>query len=168
MQTQPQKRVLKVLDALRQQVLTDEDMAEALADALDDALDVLNGEDAFGTEGQNDPRGDFRQRAWSMRWVQGVDGVKPPEELEIVVQPEAAGLAREVMSTATPVGAKVLFAWPRNGYPSEQEHLQRLGLQVGAEYTVAKLEVSGFSTTLYLLEYPCKRFNIVNFANVRH
>ena len=51
MQTQPQKHVLKVLDALRQQVLTDEDMAEALADALDDALDVLNGEDAFGTEG---------------------------------------------------------------------------------------------------------------------
>lgn len=34
---------------------------------------MCNVEDAFGTEGQCDPRGDFRDGEWSMKRVQGVD-----------------------------------------------------------------------------------------------
>jgi len=36
-------------------------------------LNTLQSEDAFGTEGQNDPRGDFRESNWSMEYVQGID-----------------------------------------------------------------------------------------------
>lgn len=39
---------------------TDEDMAQEFVVAVDDMLDEMLGQDAFGTEGQCDPRGDQR------------------------------------------------------------------------------------------------------------
>jgi hypothetical protein len=35
---------------------------------------------------------------------------------------------------------------------------------VGAEFTVEETEISGFSTTLYLREFPEEWFNTVNFT----
>ncbi len=71
--TKTQERVLKVLERITTAVQKDADDAEAFSDYLDVMLDDLHGEDFFGTEGQLDPRGDFRDDNWSMKRVQGVD-----------------------------------------------------------------------------------------------
>lgn len=67
------QRVQLVLDRLRL-IADDEDEAEVMASDLDSMLDDLHFHDFFGTEGQNDPRGDFRDDEWSMSYIQGVDG----------------------------------------------------------------------------------------------
>jgi hypothetical protein len=74
MATKQQERVIKVLDNMKAMALENEDDAEMFAEGLDFYLNELNGEDAFGTEGQSDPRGDFRDGDWSMKHVQGIDG----------------------------------------------------------------------------------------------
>jgi hypothetical protein len=47
------------------------DIAKDFSLALEDFLDDLG--DAFGTEGQCDPRGDMRDYPWHMDFVEGVD-----------------------------------------------------------------------------------------------
>lgn len=75
-QTDEQKRVLVVLDRIRQQVEDDPDNAIMYAEILEEGLDLLLGEDAFGTEGQCDPRGDMRDDKYSMFTnIDGVDNV---------------------------------------------------------------------------------------------
>lgn len=49
------------------------DGAIFIAELLDDILDEMAAEDFFGTEQQMDPRGDFRNKSWSMDRVEGVD-----------------------------------------------------------------------------------------------
>ncbi|MAX51686.1 MAG: hypothetical protein CMH22_16105 [Methylophaga sp.] len=66
------KRVKLVLERLSK-IAGDEDEAESIAGPLDMMLDDLHEEDFFGTEGQCDPRGDFREEVWSIDRVQGVD-----------------------------------------------------------------------------------------------
>jgi hypothetical protein len=66
-------RVLTVLNRIAAQVSADEDYAEMYAEMLDSLLGEAHGNDAFGTEGQSDPRGDFRNGEWSMNRVEGVD-----------------------------------------------------------------------------------------------
>ena len=61
-------------------------------------------------------------------------------------------------------GTKVVFAFPNNGMSGDRSHLQRLGLQEGQEFTVEATDAHGFSTTLYLREFPGEQFNTVNFA----
>lgn len=68
-----QQRVLMVLDRIKNLVTNDENDAEVLAEVLDEFLTDLHSNDFFGTEGQLDPRGDFRDGDWSMEYVQGVD-----------------------------------------------------------------------------------------------
>lgn len=70
-----QRRVLKVLEVISATVEDDEDEAEFWAGELDNLLDNLRDHDCFGTEGQCDPRGDFRDGDWSLQDgpVQGVD-----------------------------------------------------------------------------------------------
>ena len=48
----------------------DADGAETLAESLDCMLDDLASQDFFGTERQSDPRGDARNRVFSMRCVE--------------------------------------------------------------------------------------------------
>ncbi len=69
-----QKRMDKVLDRLKKLNEEDEDFAYDFGDFLDNALESLAQNDYFGTECQNDPRGDGRDGEWSMSFVQGVDG----------------------------------------------------------------------------------------------
>jgi hypothetical protein len=71
--TAQQKRVAKVLDNMKAMALADEDNASMFAECLEFNLNELNGEDAFGSEGQSDPRGDFRNGDWSMDNVEGID-----------------------------------------------------------------------------------------------
>lgn len=68
------------------------------------------------------------------------------------------------MPIDTPEGTKVVFAYPKNGTSGDQAHAQRLGLKEGDEYTVEDTEAGGFSTTLWLREFPGERFNTVNFT----
>lgn len=68
-----QNRTLLVLKRIMKQVEDDEDYAESYSDFLDHMLDDMQGYDVFGTECQDDPRGDFRDGAWEMRKVQGID-----------------------------------------------------------------------------------------------
>lgn len=72
-QTPVQQRVAKVLERMLAMARDNEDDAQMLADGLDIMLTDLHGDDGFGTEGQCDPRGDFRNGHWSMARVEGVD-----------------------------------------------------------------------------------------------
>lgn len=69
--TQPQRLVL-VLERLIT-LAKDEDFAEAFSEDLNGLLDDVHSNDGFGTEGQSDPRGDFREGTWDMSLVQGLD-----------------------------------------------------------------------------------------------
>jgi hypothetical protein len=69
-----QERVLEVLERITKLCADDEGYAESFSIELDVMLDRINFDDGFGTEGQSDPRGDFRNGAWSMDRVEGIDG----------------------------------------------------------------------------------------------
>ncbi len=68
-----QKRVIKVLDRIMWATGKDEDIAETYSDLLEEILARFVCEDTFGSEGENDPRGDQRDGDWSMKRVQGFD-----------------------------------------------------------------------------------------------
>lgn len=67
-----QKRTIKVLERMIELCKDNASDAEMFADELEPMLHEMHGDDAFGTEGQCDPRGDFRDGTWSMKKVQGV------------------------------------------------------------------------------------------------
>ncbi len=67
-----QLRAITVLKRMIEMVESDEYLY-IFEEDLDDILDRHRERDAFGTEGQNDPRGDFRNGEWSMWNVEGVD-----------------------------------------------------------------------------------------------
>lgn len=71
--TKTQQRVRMVLERMLDQVKVDADYAEMYTPQLNEMLSCLICEDCFGTEGQDDPRGDFRNGEWSMDRVEGVD-----------------------------------------------------------------------------------------------
>ncbi len=71
--TKTQERVALVLKRLADIASADHHDAEVIAIDLDSMFDQLNTGDFFGTEGQSDPRGDFRDGVWSMDHVQGID-----------------------------------------------------------------------------------------------
>ncbi len=68
-----QERVVKVLENMKTMTEQEDHYASMFSDYLDTMLDELLGQDAFGTEGQCDPRGDFREGDWSMDHVEGID-----------------------------------------------------------------------------------------------
>lgn len=68
-----QQRVSKVLQRLLIETHEDKHLAEKLVSGLETMLNQIHDDDGFGTEGQSDPRGDFRDGDWSMTKVQGVD-----------------------------------------------------------------------------------------------
>ena len=68
-----QKRVTKVLKNMIEMVKKDEHYTDAFSHMLQDSLEDLNMQDGFGTEGQCDPRGYFRDNTWTMWLVEGLD-----------------------------------------------------------------------------------------------
>lgn len=64
----------------------------------------------------------------------------------------------------TYVGDKIYYAYPENGYEFEQQKCKEL-LKYGTAYTVANVDIHGWSTHVYLKEFPGQTFNSVNFAN---
>lgn len=67
-----------VLTALLAGAAQNPEALEHMCLDLDNGLDELRWKDFFGTEGECDPRGDFREHAdWSMWRVQGVDEPEP-------------------------------------------------------------------------------------------
>lgn len=67
---QLQKNCITVLMRLAKMCEADEDFAYALIDDLENLLNDIHSQDGFGTEGQSDPRGDFRNGEWSMLKVE--------------------------------------------------------------------------------------------------
>lgn len=61
-----QKNVVTVLKRMVAAAEQSADDAEMFADGLEEMLDAIHGNDGFGTEGQCDPRGDFRNGKWSI------------------------------------------------------------------------------------------------------
>jgi hypothetical protein len=70
----------------------------------------------------------------------------------------------ECMPIDAEPGSKVIYAFPNNGMSGDRAQLQKLGLVVGAEYTVAEVRAGGFSSSVLLAEFPGHVFNTVNFA----
>lgn len=70
-----QQRVLKVLERISDMVRKDDDDAGFWATELQVITDTMHGNDFFGTEGQCDPRGDFRNGYWHLEDgpIEGVD-----------------------------------------------------------------------------------------------
>lgn len=64
--TKLQKNVATVLRRMADAAEKNLDDAEMFADALEPLLDEIHMDDGFGTEGQCDPRGDFRNGKWSI------------------------------------------------------------------------------------------------------
>ena len=71
--TKIKKRIKRVLERIMDNVDRDKDFARYMLDELENTLDQWHMDDGFGTEGQDDPRGDFRNGKWSMKRVEGVD-----------------------------------------------------------------------------------------------
>ena len=71
--TKQQARLAKVLQNMQSMALEDSDYVEMFIEILEAGLADLRDGDAFGSEGQCDPRGDQRNGEWSMCRVEGVD-----------------------------------------------------------------------------------------------
>lgn len=67
-----------------------------------------------------------------------------------------------VMNNDAPKGTKVKFAFPKNGYKSDQEFANQ-HLEEDMIYTVDFTSVGGWHTDVYLEEFPGKPFNSVLF-----
>jgi len=70
-----QQRTKLVLERMIKMVEDVEDDAQLFNSELDTMLEKLYGHDAFGTEGQCDPRGDGRNGSFDMWCVEGIDDV---------------------------------------------------------------------------------------------
>ena len=68
-----QENVTVVLHRMLNMLEKDEGYADMFCIQLDNMLDEIHHSDGFGTEGQCDPRGDFREGEWSMWNVEGAD-----------------------------------------------------------------------------------------------
>lgn len=66
-------RLVVVFDRIKNLAQEDETFCDDLFTTLDDFLDAMSDYGVFGTECQNDPRGDQRDSSWTMNRVQGVD-----------------------------------------------------------------------------------------------
>lgn len=69
-----QTNCITVLNRLAKMCEEDEDFAQSLAGDLDTLLNDIHSQDGFGTEGQSDPRGDFRNGRWSMNKIEPAQG----------------------------------------------------------------------------------------------
>ena len=68
------KRLELVFERILNLCKTDNNFQESISFDIDHILGYyLYEEDVFGTEGQLDPRGDYREGRWSVHHVQGVD-----------------------------------------------------------------------------------------------
>jgi hypothetical protein len=61
-----QKNVVTVLKRMVAAADKDASDAEMFSEGLENMLDDIHMDDGFGTEGQCDPRGDFRNGKWSI------------------------------------------------------------------------------------------------------
>lgn len=68
-----QRRVIKVLENMIEMTKQEEEYAQMFSDGLEEGLNEMMMQDAFGTEGQCDPRGDNREDEWHMWRVEGID-----------------------------------------------------------------------------------------------
>lgn len=63
---QIQHNLIRVLETIISDIKQDPVAAEVYAEQVSMVLNDLQDQDFFGTESQNDPRGDFRSGDWSI------------------------------------------------------------------------------------------------------
>jgi hypothetical protein len=68
-----QSRLKLVLEHMIDHIMCDEKTAELIAEELEIMLNKIRDDDGFGTEAQDDPRGDGRNGDWSIDFVEGID-----------------------------------------------------------------------------------------------
>lgn len=68
------------------------------------------------------------------------------------------------MDINTSIGSKVIFAFPDNGMKYEKKAASKY-LKLNHEYTIERIDVGGWHTTIYLKEFPDIPFNSVHFRN---
>lgn len=68
------------------------------------------------------------------------------------------------MDINTSIGSKVIFAFPDNGMGYERKAAIKC-LKLNHEYTIERIDVGGWHTTIYLKEFPDIPFNSVHFKN---
>lgn len=76
------QEAMKIIDKLKEKSLNDPD---SVASGLESMLEQYHMDDGFGTEGETDPRGDFRDQSYTMWNVEGDDEVKNQHERNILV-----------------------------------------------------------------------------------
>jgi hypothetical protein len=62
-------------------------------------------------------------------------------------------------------GHKVIFKYPKNGYSTDQEHVNKY-LTLNEIYTIEHTIVDGFSTSVSLVEFPKIKFNSAHFEDL--
>lgn len=62
-------------------------------------------------------------------------------------------------------GVKVIYTGT-NGYEIDRECANSTGLIVGKEYTIDSINIYNYTSDVFLIEFPDKRFNTVMFENV--
>jgi hypothetical protein len=68
------------------------------------------------------------------------------------------------MNIYAPSGSKVVYAYPENGYPSDQEKASKY-LKIGETYTVKNVDVYDWRSRVTLVEVPEQYFNTVLFED---
>ena len=63
------------------------------------------------------------------------------------------------------ISSRVRFTSPNAGYDSDKKNA--MILTKGQIYTVQRVEEHGYSTTVYLCDFPGRPFNSVHFENVQ-
>lgn len=67
------ERCLLILERISEQIASGDIDADCFMNDLDYMLNQIHCMDGFGTEGQCDPRGDFRNGNWTMERLEGID-----------------------------------------------------------------------------------------------
>lgn len=73
----------------------------------------------------------------------------------------------KVLNCYAEPGTKAICAYPNNGYSGDREHIKKLGIDSKMIFTVDKINVYGYSSTVYFTELPGIAFNTVNFKEVK-
>jgi len=79
--------------------------------------------------------------------------------------PGAARRERE-MDVESPPGTRIVFRRPDAGYPGDQARVAK-HLTLGATYTIDRMLVESWHTTVFLVEVPHVGFNSVHFVAAR-
>lgn len=78
-----------------------------------------------------------------------------------LIEPEPEFLGLNIYS---PKGTTVYACFPENVYDFQNKRIIELGMTPEKPWTVERIDVGNYASSLYLKEFPGKAFNAVNFG----